>query len=140
MLVVRVHNLVPESVWYQRYQQINHFERLLADSGTTILKCFLHVGLEEQRQRLQARIDNPDAHWKVNLQDLEERKLWDSYQTAYEDAITNCNKSHAPWQIVPADRKWYRNLVVSQLMLETMRGMNPQYPQVPEDYSGIKVE
>ena len=105
VLVVRVHHLVPEEVWTKRYEQINHFEKLLAETGTTIVKCYLHISKDEQRERLQARMDDPDAHWKVNLGDLEERKLWRDYRKAYNDAITKCNTAWAPWYIVPADRQ-----------------------------------
>ncbi|MGI9517225.1 MAG: PPK2 family polyphosphate kinase, partial [Pirellulaceae bacterium] len=97
VLVVRVHDLVPAEVWSSRYDQINDFENRLYKNGTTIIKCYLHISEDEQRERLQARIDNPDAHWKVNLQDLEERKLWSSYREAFNDAITKCNTEYAPW-------------------------------------------
>ena len=140
VLVVRVHDLVPTDVWSQRYEQINHFERILNQNGTTIIKCYLHISEDEQRERLQARMDDPDAHWKVNLGDLEERKLWSSYRKAFNDAITKCNTDHAPWYIIPADRKWYRNLVVSELIKSTLEQMDPRYPQAEQDYRGIIVE
>ena len=140
VLVVRVHDIVPKSIWSQRYDQINQFEKLLADNGTTIVKCYLHISNEEQQERLQARMDDPDAHWKVNLGDLGERKLWPEYRKAYEDAITKCNTEWAPWHIIPADRKWYRNLVVSGLVLSKLKEMDPQYPKAEQDYRGITVE
>lgn len=140
VLIVRVHNLVPEEVWSKRYSQINHFEEMLQESGTTIVKCYLHISKEEQRERLQARMDDPDAHWKVNLADLEERKFWTEYREAYNAAITRTNTTWAPWHIVPADRKWYRNLVISELLLNQLRAMDPQYPKSERDYRGIVVE
>lgn len=139
VLVVRVHSLVPESVWSSRYEHINNFEKLLADNGTTIVKCYLHISKDEQQERLQARMDDPDSHWKVNLGDLDERKLWSQYREAYNDAITKCNTEWAPWHIIPADRKWYRNLVISELVLSKLKEMDPQYPKAAQDYRGITV-
>jgi PPK2 family polyphosphate:nucleotide phosphotransferase len=139
VLVVRVHDLAPETDWQQRYAQINDFERLLTETGTTILKCYLHISKDVQRKRLQARIDDPDSHWKVNLRDHEERTFWNQYRSAYNDAITRCNTEYAPWYIVPADRKWYRKLVVSELLLSTLQTMDPKYPRSKENYSGIVV-
>ena len=140
VLVVRVHNIVPESVWSQRYEQINKFEELLTANGTTIVKCFLHISKEKQRERLQERIDLPEKNWKFNPADLAERKKWDDYQTAYRVTLNKCSTKHAPWNVIPSDRKWYRNLVVSNLMLETLRKMDPQYPKAKEDISGMVVE
>jgi PPK2 family polyphosphate:nucleotide phosphotransferase len=140
VLVVRVHNLVPEEPWKQRFEQINNFEKLLVENGMTIIKCFLHVGKEEQRIRLQERIENPDKRWKFNVGDLAERKLWDVYQKAYEDALSKCNTEHAPWHIIPSDREWYRNLLVSELMCQTLKKLNPKNPTPAEDYSSIVVE
>lgn len=140
VLVVRVHNLVPPDVWSERYQMINAWERILVQNGTVLVKCFLHISKEEQRKRLQDRIDNPDEHWKFNPQDLEERKLWDHYQQAYEDALTRCNTTWAPWHIVPADVEWHRNLVVSQLLRDTLRRLSPKWPDGKEDFRGMVVE
>ncbi len=140
VLVVRVHDLCPGVDWQQRFEQINNFEKLLVQNGTAILKCYLHISRDEQRKRLQARIDNPDDHWKVNLRDHEERQHWDRYMDAFNDAITHTNTVHAPWHVVPADRKWYRKLVVSELMLATLQTMNPQYPVPNLDYDHIIVE
>ncbi|NIP85621.1 MAG: polyphosphate kinase 2 family protein [Planctomycetales bacterium] len=128
VLVVRVHNLVPAAEWQTRYARINEFERLLSDGGMTIVKCFLHISHDEQRQRLQARLDNPHKRWKFSRGDLDERKLWDDYQAAYEEALTRCNTEPAPWHIIPSDRKWYRNLTVSRLLLQTLVVMDPQFP------------
>lgn len=140
VLVVRVHNLVPLEVWEGRYELINDFEKLLHANGTVLLKCFLHISKEEQRQRLQARIDNPQARWKFNAQDLEERKLWSEYQTAYEAALNRCTTSLAPWYVIPSDRKWYRNLLVSELLRTTLEKLDPQYPEPAIDVSSIVVE
>jgi PPK2 family polyphosphate:nucleotide phosphotransferase len=140
VVVVRVHNLVPPEEWQGRYEEINMFEKLLTEGHMTILKCFLHISKEEQRERLQARLDNPDKRWKFSRGDLEERKLWDQYTAAYEDALTKCNTTHAPWHIIPSDRKWYRNLVVSRLLLETLRRLDPHFPPAEEDLGGLVVE
>jgi PPK2 family polyphosphate:nucleotide phosphotransferase len=140
VLVVRVHNLVPEEVWQARYDTINAFERLLTEGGVTIIKCFLHISRDEQRERLQARLDNPDKRWKFSRGDLEERKLWPDYQKAYEAALSRCNTPWAPWHIIPSDRKWYRNLAVSELFLNTLREMNPRVPPPSDDLDGIVVK
>lgn len=139
VLVVRVLSLVDEPIWQARYDTINSFEKNLTQAGTTILKCFLHISKSEQRERLQARLDNPNKRWKFSKGDLAVRKLWDDYQAAYEDAITRCNTSHAPWYIIPADRKWNRNLVVCNLVRETLERMNPKFPPAEEDLEGIVV-
>ncbi|MGC9398010.1 MAG: polyphosphate kinase 2 family protein [Anaerolineae bacterium] len=136
VLVVRVHNLVPPEVWSRRYHHINEFERLLADEGTTILKFYLHIDQAEQRERLQARLDHPHKHWKFNPGDLEERKLWPQYIAAYEDVLSKTSTDWAPWYIIPANRKWYRNLVISTLIIQTLESLNMQFPKPdfnPED-------
>lgn len=140
VLVVRVHNLVPKDEWKSRYDRINEFERLLTEGGITIIKCFLHVSHEEQRERLQARLDNPDKRWKFSKADISERKLWKDYQEAYEDALIKCNTKHAPWHIIPSDRKWYRNMIVSELLKDTLADMDPQFPPSEEGLDGIVVE
>ena len=140
VLIVRVHNLVAEKEWQSRYQRINEFEELLVEGGVTIVKCFLHISKEEQRKRLQARLDNPDKRWKFNRGDLAERKLWDDYQQAYEDALTRCHTHHAPWHIIPSDRKWYRNLVVSKILRETLEKLAPQFPEAEPGLADIVVE
>ncbi len=140
VLVVRVHNLVPESVWRPRYERINDFERLLVEGQVTLVKCFLHISRDEQRERLQARLDDPDKRWKFNKGDLTERKLWDDYQAAYEELLNRCSTPHAPWHVIPSDRKWYRNLVVSQLLLDTLERLGPQFPKAEEGLDGIVVE
>jgi len=140
VLVVRVHNLVPETEWSARYDRINEFEQMLVEGGVTILKCFLHISKEAQRERLQARLDNPEKRWKFSKGDLAERKRWDDYQRAYEAALTKCNTEHAPWHIIPSDRKWARNLAVSQLLLDTLERLDPQVPPCEEGLEAIVVE
>ena len=140
ILVVRVHDLVPKSVWRRRFKHIRDFERILADEGTTILKFFLHIDLDEQKERFQARLDTPHKQWKFRLGNLEERKLWDNYKTAYEDAISKTSTEWAPWYIVPANRKWYRNLVISRIIVETLESLNMSYPKPEEDLDGVVIE
>lgn len=140
VLIVRVHSLVPEARWKQRYELINNFEHLLEETETKVVKCFLHISKETQRERLQARLDDKSKHWKFNLGDLSERKKWRDYQEAYEAALEKCNTEHAPWHIIPSDKKWYRNLVVSELLRKTLEDLDPQYPKPEADYDGIIVE
>jgi len=140
VLVVRVHNLVPEDVWSKRYRHINEFERMLAEEGTTILKFFLHIDPDEQRARLQARLDEPAKHWKFNPADLKERKRWPEYIRAYQDALSQTSTEWAPWIIVPANRKWYRNLVVGTTIVETLEALNMRYPEPGFDPEEIKIE
>ncbi|MEW5958370.1 MAG: polyphosphate kinase 2 family protein [Chloroflexota bacterium] len=129
VLVVRVHKLVPAAVWQTRYDHINNFERLLTDSGVTILKFFLHISKEEQKQRLQERLDLPHKRWKFNPGDLDERQLWDDYMQAYEVALTQCSTGQAPWYIVPANKNWYRNLVISETIVKTLESLEMKYPE-----------
>jgi len=129
VLVVRVHELVEKSVWKKRYGQIRDFEELLAESGVTILKFFLHIGKEEQRKRLEARLADPKKRWKFQHGDIEERKLWDDYQRAYEDAIGRTATKHAPWIIVPANAKWYRNWLIASTLVDTLEKLDMHYPE-----------
>jgi PPK2 family polyphosphate:nucleotide phosphotransferase len=140
VLIVRVHNLVPRKVWSRRYRQINRFERNLAENDVTILKFFLHISRDEQKERLQARLDDSRKNWKFNPGDLEERKLWKNYMAAYEDALSKCSTKAAPWFIVPADRKWFRNLVVSSIIVETLEAMDPRTPPPEHDLAGVVVD
>lgn len=140
VLVVRVHNLAPPQVWGRRYAHINDFERLLADEGTTILKFFLHISLDEQKERLQARLGEPHKRWKFSLGDLDERKLWPDYMRAYEDVLSKTSTEWAPWYIVPANRKWYRNLVVATVLVEALEGLDMRYPQPEEGLEGVVIE
>jgi PPK2 family polyphosphate:nucleotide phosphotransferase len=140
VLIVRVRGLVPEAVWQKRYDHINAFEKLLADEGTTIVKFFLHISADEQKKRLQERLDDPNKHWKFNPGDLEERKLWPQYMQAYAEALSRTSTDYAPWYIVPANRKWYRNLVVASVLVETLRGLKLSYPRPDWDPAAIKIE
>jgi PPK2 family polyphosphate:nucleotide phosphotransferase len=128
VLVVKVRGFAKPDVIERRYGEINAFEKLVTDNGVKILKFMLHVSKDEQGQRLQERIDDPTKHWKFNPGDLEDRKLWDEYQRAYEIAVQRCSTEHAPWHVVPADRKWVRNAVIARIVRETLEDMNPQYP------------
>jgi len=138
VLVVRVHGLVPEQVWRRRYAEINDFERRVADAGTTIVKCMLHISRDEQEERLLARLDDPTKHWKFREGDIDERRHWDEYQRAYTDAIARCTTELAPWYVVPADRKWYRNWAIAHLLLETLRELDPHYPPSTLDVPRLK--
>lgn len=129
VLVPRVHELVPSTVLDHRYEEINCFERSLVDDGVTVVKVFLHISYEEQRKRLLARLDNPDKHWKFSPGDIDERQNWPAYQKAYELVLERCSTDAAPWFIVPADRKWYRNWAVGTLLLEHLEDMDPRYPE-----------
>jgi len=140
VLVVRVHNIVPREVWMTRYEQINAFERHLVETGTTILKFYLHIDPDEQKERLQARLDDPTKRWKFRLGDLEERKLWPDYVKAYEDVLSKTSTDHAPWYIVPANRKWYRDLVISSVLVETLEKLDMHYPQPEENLDSVVVE
>jgi PPK2 family polyphosphate:nucleotide phosphotransferase len=128
VLVERVHALVPEKVWRTRYDRINEFERLLADDGTVILKFFLHISKAEQKRRLQKRLVDPHKNWKFNPGDLKERDHWDDYQQAYEDALEKCSTDRAPWYVVPADHKWFRNWVISDLIVRALANEKMKYP------------
>ena len=132
VLVVRVHELVPQDVWERRFDHINAFERMLADEGTTVLKFYLHISKEEQRERLQSRLDTPEKQWKFNVGDLKDRALWDDFMAAYEDMLSKTSTPWAPWYVVPADRKWYRNLVIGTTLVETLTNLDMAYPD-PED-------
>ncbi len=140
VLVVRVHNLVSKQRWMRRFNHINNFERMLNDEGVTILKFFLHINKEEQKQRLQARLDEEKKRWKFSSGDLKERKLWLDYQRAYEDMLSKTSTDWAPWYIIPANRKWYRNLVVSEIVIKTLEDLDMNYPQPEEDLSGVIIE
>jgi PPK2 family polyphosphate:nucleotide phosphotransferase len=140
VLIVRVHGLVPPKQWRARYRHIADFERMLADEGTVIRKFFLHISRKEQGERLQARIDNPDKHWKFRLADLDERKRWDDYMDAYEEAIRRTAAKHAPWIVVPADRKWHRDLVICRTLVDTLEDLDLRWPASDEDLSGLVVE
>lgn len=140
VLVERVKGLVPEKTWQRRYDRINAFERLLVDEGTVIMKFFLHISKGEQRERLQERLDDPKKHWKFRAGDLEERRHWDQYQEAFEEMLSRCNQDYAPWNVVPSNRKWYRDIVVARALVERLEGLDLRYPGPFEHLSGIKVD
>ncbi len=140
VLVVRVRGLAPEVVWRPRYEQINEFEHLLTATGTKILKFYLHISKEEQAERFQARIDDPAKHWKFNHDDLKKRQLWDDYEAAHEEMLNQCTTKHAPWYVIPADQKWYRNLAIAQVLVDTLQRMDPRYPEADAGISDVVIE
>jgi PPK2 family polyphosphate:nucleotide phosphotransferase len=140
VLVVRVHNLVPQKVWAKRFEHINHFEKLLADEGTTILKFFLHISKDEQKERLQERLDIPEKQWKFSPGDLKERLLWEDYTKAFEDVLSKTSNSYAPWYIIPANRNWYRNWLISSILVDELKSLKMKYPDPQEDLSKIKID
>jgi PPK2 family polyphosphate:nucleotide phosphotransferase len=133
VLVVRVHNLVTESVWSKRYDEINGWEQGLVDEGIVLIKCFLHISSDEQKERLLARLDDPTKHWKYNPGDVDERAKWPAYMEAYRAVLERCNTDHAPWYVIPADRKWYRNWAVAQLLVEHLRALDLSWPTADFD-------
>jgi PPK2 family polyphosphate:nucleotide phosphotransferase len=139
VLVARVHALVEEAVWRRRYRHINHFEALLADADVRVIKLFLHISREEQADRLRKRLEDPTKRWKFNPGDLAERERWDEYQAAYEEAIARTSTESAPWYVIPADAKWFRNWAVSRIVIETLEDMDPRFPEPAEDLDGITV-
>jgi len=140
VLVVKVRKLAPADAIEQRYAQINAFEKHLSENGVTILKFMLHISKEEQRKRLQERLDDPAKHWKFNPSDLEDRALWDEYAKAYETMLDRTSTEHAPWRVAPADKKWRRNAIIARVVHETLAAMNPQYPPADFDPAAIRVE
>jgi PPK2 family polyphosphate:nucleotide phosphotransferase len=140
VLIVRVRELVPKEVWSRRYEQINQFESLLKENGIIVVKFFLHISKEEQKQRFEERLKDPTRQWKLALGDFEDRKRWVDYMAAYEDALARCSTDAAPWYIVPADRKWVRNLAVSQILVETLQALHMKFPKASFDPSVVKLE
>jgi PPK2 family polyphosphate:nucleotide phosphotransferase len=137
VLVERVDDLTPEKIWSARYEQINDFEQMLAAENTVILKFFLHISPKEQRKRLEARLTDPSKNWKFSASDVRERAHWDKYMEAYNDALSKCSKKVAPWYIVPADHKWYRNWVISDIIVRALKDLDMKYPKAPEDLEKI---
>jgi PPK2 family polyphosphate:nucleotide phosphotransferase len=140
VLVGRVRKLAPAEEIERRYGAINAFERMLTENGTTVLKFMLHISRKEQGKRLQDRLDEPKSRWKFDPRDLEDRKLWDEYQAAYEIVLQRCSTSWAPWHVIPADRKWARNAAIATIVRETLEAMNPQYPTPAWDPKDFKVD
>lgn len=136
VLVVRVDEIVPAAVWRTRYEQINQFEKLLVDTGTTIVKFHLHISKDEQKKRFESRIAKPAKRWKFSLDDLRKRAQWDDYRAAYDDLLERCSTAWAPWHVIPSDDKWYRNLAVARVMVATLEALDPHYPEPPEPTGG----
>jgi PPK2 family polyphosphate:nucleotide phosphotransferase len=138
VLIAKVRKLAPKEAIEQRYDQINAFEKMLTENGTIVLKFMLHISKDEQKERLQERLDDPKKHWKFNPGDLEDRQYWDEYQEAYESMLRRCSTEHAPWHVIPADRKWVRNAAIASIVKVTLEEMDPQYPKVdwkPGDFT-----
>lgn len=140
VLVVRVEELVPEERWRRRYDHIVAFEQMLAEEGTTIVKFFIHISRQEQKERLQARLDDPQKHWKFHRGDLATRARWDDYQTAYSEMLSRTSTVHAPWYVIPGDRKWYRKLVIGEIMVDLMESLNLAYPPPEDDLTDVVIE
>jgi len=138
VLVTRVHDFVPKKVWSKRYDLINNFEKSLVDNGTHILKFYLHISAEEQLRRFKQRLDDPARHWKISESDYKEREYWDEYTKAFEDALSKCSTEHAPWHVIPANHKWFRNLAVSQIVVETLESLKMEYPKPTVDIKEVK--
>ena len=139
VLVVRVHGLAPESVWSRRYDQINAWERTLTDEGTTVVKFLLVIDRDEQRRRFQARLDDPTKRWKFSLGDLDERALWDDYTTAFEACLSKTSTAWAPWYVIPANHKWFRDIAVAEILADVLEELRPDYPQPKEDLSNVVI-
>jgi PPK2 family polyphosphate:nucleotide phosphotransferase len=137
VLIVRVQNLKPKSIWEKRFDHINNFEKLLYDEGTVIIKLFLNIDYEEQTKRLQRRIDNPDKHWKIHPNDFKDRQKWDDYVIAYNEMLKKTNKKHSPWYIIPANKKWYRNLIAGRIILNELRKLELKYPSENSELKGL---
>ncbi len=140
IIAVRVKKLRPDEVWKRRYRHVIDFERMLVDEGTTILKIFLHISKDEQKERLESRLVNPGKHWKFNPDDLEDRARWDEFMSAYEHLIEKTSTEQAPWHIIPADRKWYRNLCVARLFIDTLKKLDMKFPEPGWDPAEMKIE
>ncbi|MGL5017088.1 MAG: PPK2 family polyphosphate kinase [Luteolibacter sp.] len=140
IVAVRVKKIFPDEVWKRRQRHVIEFERMLAEEGTTIVKIFLHISKAEQKRRLEARLADPVKHWKVNPDDLVDRAHWDDFMTAYEEVMTKTSTEVAPWYVVPADRKWYRNLCVARIMLDTLQKLDMEFPPISWDPKSIKIE
>ena len=137
VLIARVHKLVPKNVWESRYEQINAFEKILAENGVHILKFFLHISKAEQKRRFEERLAEPDKNWKASAADFKERHFWDQYQNAYEEALERCSTKHAPWYAIPADHKWFRNYAVADVIIETLENQKMKFPKADPSELGI---
>jgi PPK2 family polyphosphate:nucleotide phosphotransferase len=140
VIAVKVKKLLPDKIWKHRYQHIVDFERMLAEEGTTVVKIYLHISKDEQKRRIVSRLENPDKHWKFHPDDLKDRALWNNFMHTYEDLISKTSTEHAPWYVVPANRKWYRNLCVARIMVDTLKKLKMTLPKVEWDPSKVIVE
>jgi len=140
VLAVRVEGLAPEEVWRRRFDHINAFEQMLVDEGTTVVKLFLHISKEEQAARLQARLDEPEKHWKFRVEDLDARARWDDYQTAFSEAISRTSTEHSPWYVIPADKKWYRNWAVATIMIDVLEGLDLRWPDPAPGLADVVID
>ena len=140
VLIVRVHNLVPKSIWSRRFEQINNFEKLLAESDIHVIKFFLHISKSEQKKRFKERLDDPTKNWKAEPGDFEERKYWEEYTRAYEDVLTRCSTDYAPWYVIPANHKWFRNLSISQILVHEFEKLKMKFPEPRYDISKLKIK
>jgi PPK2 family polyphosphate:nucleotide phosphotransferase len=140
VIAVRVHGLVPEKQWKKRFDHIRAFEEMLVDEGTTIIKVLLHISKDEQKRRLEARLAEPHKHWKFRISDLDSRKQWDDYQVAFAEAIEQTATKHAPWHVIPADKKWYRNWAVATIVTGVLEGLDLTWPESPDDLTGVVIE
>lgn len=140
VLIVRVHNLVSKSLWSARYEQINNFEKMLVENDIHVIKFFLHISREEQRKRLKERLDDPTKHWKADPADFKEREYWDEYTKAYDDILTRCSTDYAPWYVIPANKKWFRNLAIAEIMVETLSSLKMKFPEPRYDISKLRVK
>ncbi len=140
IIAVKVKKLFPEKIWKQRFRHVVDFERMLAEEGTTIVKIYLHISRDEQKRRLDSRLVNPEKHWKFNPDDLKDRALWTDFMDTYEDVLSKTSTEHAPWYVVPANRKWYRNLIVARIMVDTMKRLDMGFPQIDWNPADIVVE
>jgi PPK2 family polyphosphate:nucleotide phosphotransferase len=139
VLIERVHKLVPESIWRQRYGEICEFEKLLSEEGTTILKFYLHISSEEQKKRLKERLTDPSKEWKFSESDLMERKLWPDYMEAYEEMLEKTSTKYAPWYVIPSDHRWFRDLAVASIIVETLEGFEMKFPKIPEGLKSTRI-
>ncbi|HEY5504349.1 MAG TPA: polyphosphate kinase 2 family protein [Sedimentisphaerales bacterium] len=140
VLIVRVHNLVPKSIWSMRFEQINNFEKLLVESDIHVIKFFLHISKNEQKKRFKERLDDPTKHWKANPGDFEERKYWEEYTKAYEDVLTKCSTDYAPWYVIPANHKWFRNVAISEILVHEFEKLKMKFPEPRYDISKLKIK
>lgn len=140
IIAVKVKKIFKDSVWKNRFRHVEEFERMLAEEGTTIVKIFLNISKEEQKERLESRLENPDKHWKFNPDDLKDRAQWDEFMEAYEDMIARTSTKYAPWYVIPANRKWYRNLVVARIMVDTLKKLDMKYPAISWDPSSMEIK